>query len=73
MSATLIARDETPWRPERQRRRMPSLVDVVADRTATINRPAFQQSRGKGLYDDGSEAGDIMRGENASPWPGKKD
>jgi hypothetical protein len=54
-------------------RRHRSLVEMVADRTATINRPAFQQRRGKGLFDDGSEAGDIMRGEIASPWPERKD
>ena len=48
-------------------RRHRSLVDMVADRTATINRAAFQQRRGKGLFDDGSE------GEIASPWPERKD
>ena len=53
-------------------RRHRSFVEMVADCTATIDWAALKRT-GKGLYDDGSEPGDITREEVANPWPERKD
>jgi hypothetical protein len=55
-------------------RRHRSLVEIVADRTATMKLPAFQQRRGKGLYNDGSEADTtrlVPATVHAIPMPGE--